>query len=109
MLASIPKVVGSIPTVARHIFQACPMRIYTQSNITSISFIYSILLKNTNVIIKTFPKLLARVCIYPILPIIVTLKPVFHMVITAVKIESQSFSFYAEIQHFRTENTRSDS
>ena len=34
--ASIPKVVGSIPTVARHIFQACPVWIYTQSNITSI-------------------------------------------------------------------------
>jgi hypothetical protein len=30
----IPKVVGSIPTVARHIFQACPVWIYTQSNIT---------------------------------------------------------------------------
>jgi hypothetical protein len=26
---------GSIPTVARHIFQACPVWIYTQSNITS--------------------------------------------------------------------------
>ena len=37
--ASIPKVVGSIPTVARHIFQACPMWIYTQSNITSIIYI----------------------------------------------------------------------
>ena len=34
--ASIPKVVGSIPTVDRHIFRACPVRIYTQSNITSI-------------------------------------------------------------------------
>ena len=32
----IPKVVGSIPTVVRHIFQACPVWIYTQSNITSI-------------------------------------------------------------------------
>ena len=32
--ASIPKVVGSIPTVARHIFQACPVWIYIQSNIT---------------------------------------------------------------------------
>ena len=31
--ASIPKVVGSIPTVVRHIFQACPVWIYTQSNI----------------------------------------------------------------------------
>ena len=31
--ASIPKVVGSIPTVARHIFQARPVWIYTQSNI----------------------------------------------------------------------------
>ena len=34
--ASIPKVVGSIPAVVRHIFQACPVWIYTQSNITSI-------------------------------------------------------------------------
>jgi hypothetical protein len=25
--------IGSIPTVARHIFQACPVWIYTQSNI----------------------------------------------------------------------------
>ena len=33
--ASIPKAVGSIPTVVRHIFQACPVWIYTQSNITS--------------------------------------------------------------------------
>jgi uncharacterized damage-inducible protein DinB len=36
--ASIPKVVGSISTVARHIFQACPVWIYTQSNITNIIF-----------------------------------------------------------------------
>jgi hypothetical protein len=36
--ASIPKVVGSFPTMARHIFQACPVWIYTQSNITSILF-----------------------------------------------------------------------
>jgi hypothetical protein len=28
--ASIPKVVGSIPTVARHISQACPVWIYTE-------------------------------------------------------------------------------
>ena len=35
--ASIPKVVGSIPTVAGHIFQARPVWIYTQSNITSIT------------------------------------------------------------------------
>ena len=34
--ASIPKFVGSIPTVDRHIFQACPVCIYTQSNITNI-------------------------------------------------------------------------
>jgi hypothetical protein len=33
--------------------------------------------------------------------------PGFHMVVTVVKIESRSFSS-AEIQHFRTENTRSD-
>ena len=32
--ASIPKVVGSIPTVAGHIFQARPVWIYIQSNIT---------------------------------------------------------------------------
>ena len=37
-LASITKVVGSIPTVARHIFQARPVWIYTQSNITNIIF-----------------------------------------------------------------------
>ena len=30
--ASILKVVGSNPTVARHIFQACPVWIYTQSS-----------------------------------------------------------------------------
>ena len=37
--ASIPKVVGSIPTVARHIFQlACLVWIYTQSNIAGIIF-----------------------------------------------------------------------
>ena len=36
--ASIPKVVGSIPTVARRIFQACPVWIYTQSNITQASY-----------------------------------------------------------------------
>ena len=36
--ASIPKVVGSIPTVARHVFQACPVWIYTQSNITQASY-----------------------------------------------------------------------
>ena len=36
--ASIPKVVGSIHTVARHIFQARPLWIYTQSNITNIIF-----------------------------------------------------------------------
>jgi hypothetical protein len=38
LFAGIPKVVGSIPTVARHIFQACPVWIYTQSNITNINF-----------------------------------------------------------------------
>ena len=39
--ASIPKVVGSIPTVVRHIFQACPVWIYTQSNITSMILVMS--------------------------------------------------------------------
>ena len=34
--ASIPKVVGSIPTAAGHFFQARPVWIYTQSNITNI-------------------------------------------------------------------------
>ena len=34
--ASIPKAVGSIPTVARHIFQAYPVWIYTQSNTTRV-------------------------------------------------------------------------
>jgi hypothetical protein len=34
----VPKVVGSIPTVARHIFQVCPVWIYIQGNITSIRF-----------------------------------------------------------------------
>ena len=36
--AGIPKVVGSIPTVVRHIFQACPVWILTQSNITTIIY-----------------------------------------------------------------------
>ena len=36
--AIVPKVVGSIPTMARHIFQACPVWIYTQSNITNIVY-----------------------------------------------------------------------
>jgi hypothetical protein len=34
------------------------------------------------------------------------IKSGFHMVVTVVKIEPRSFSS-AEIQHFRTENTRS--
>ena len=46
--ASIPKVLGSIPTVARHIFQACPVWIYTQSNITSIIFTRVVRVHNTN-------------------------------------------------------------
>jgi hypothetical protein len=33
--ASIPKVVGSIATVARKMFQACRVWIYTQSNYTN--------------------------------------------------------------------------
>ena len=36
--ASIPKVVGSNPTVARHIFQACPVWLYTQRSNTYILF-----------------------------------------------------------------------
>jgi hypothetical protein len=44
--ASTPKVVGSIPTaVAGHIFQAHPVWIYTQSNITNIIFTW---VHNTN-------------------------------------------------------------
>ena len=43
--ASNPKVVGSIPTVAGHIFQARPVWIYTQSNITNIIFTW---VPNTN-------------------------------------------------------------
>ena len=35
--ASIPNIVGSNPTVASHIFQACPVWIFTQSNITQAS------------------------------------------------------------------------
>ena len=38
--ASIPEVVDSIPTVAGHIFQARPVWIYTQSNITNIICFY---------------------------------------------------------------------
>ena len=45
--ASIPKVVGSIPTVVRHIFQACPVWIYTQSNITSIN-LYGVISQSIN-------------------------------------------------------------
>ena len=57
--------VGSIPTVARHIFQACPVRIYTQSNITSIFnckfssldtnnlFLYCVSMNNKNIINST--------------------------------------------------------
>ena len=37
---SIPKVVGSIPTVAGHIFQARPVWICTQTNITGIIIIH---------------------------------------------------------------------
>ena len=37
--ASIAKVVGSIPTVAKHSFQTCPVWIYTQSNITNITYV----------------------------------------------------------------------
>ena len=33
--ASIPQVVSLISTVARHIFQVCPVWIYNQSNITN--------------------------------------------------------------------------
>jgi hypothetical protein len=36
--AGFPKVIGSNPTVARHIFQAFPVWIYTQSNITQASY-----------------------------------------------------------------------
>ena len=36
--ASIPRVVGSNPAVARHVFHVCPVWIYTQSNITQASY-----------------------------------------------------------------------
>jgi hypothetical protein len=36
----IPKVVGSLPTVVKHIFQARPVWIFTQCNITSNIIIY---------------------------------------------------------------------
>ena len=36
--ASIPKVVGSNPTVARYIFQACPVWIYNQCSNTYIIY-----------------------------------------------------------------------
>ena len=39
--ASIPKVVGSIPTIARHIFQACPVWILRVTSQTScFSYLY---------------------------------------------------------------------
>jgi hypothetical protein len=34
----IYELVGSIPAVAKHIFEACPVRNHTQSNITNIIF-----------------------------------------------------------------------
>ena len=49
---SIPKVVGSIPTVVRHIFQACPVWIYTQSNITSRIVVYPFIIED-NFIVNT--------------------------------------------------------
>ena len=51
--ASIPKVVGSIPTVARHIFQACPVWIYTQRNITSIIFTWVHYTNTANIMYKS--------------------------------------------------------
>jgi hypothetical protein len=33
-----PRVISDMSTVARHIFQACPVWIYTQSNITQASY-----------------------------------------------------------------------
>ena len=40
--ASIPKVVGSNPTVTRHVFLARPVWIYTQSNTTNIIYVFQI-------------------------------------------------------------------
>jgi hypothetical protein len=57
--ASIPKVVGSIPTVVRHIFQACPVWIYTQSNITSIIFTW---VHYTNTNTHDYTKYFDRLC-----------------------------------------------
>ena len=52
--ASIPKVVGSIPTVAKYIFQACPVWIYTQSNIMNIKSLYMMLPKLNRPYITVF-------------------------------------------------------
>ena len=49
--------VGSIPTVARHIFQACPVWIYTQSNITSIMYFGFLGLQDD--LMETMPHLMA--------------------------------------------------
>ena len=60
--ASIPKVVGSIPTVTRHIFQACPVWIYTQSNITNISFKKFKILCNSLIVYCSSPYCFVFMC-----------------------------------------------
>jgi hypothetical protein len=57
--------------------------------------------------IVRFKTLIFRLCFVLTCPVTGFLKLGFHMVVTVVKIESRSFSS-AQIQHFRTENTRSD-
>ena len=58
--ASIPKVVGSNPTVARHIFQACPVWIYTQSNITQASYLSEYITPTQQHVVMIKSKVLAE-------------------------------------------------
>jgi hypothetical protein len=59
-----PKVVGSISTVVRHIFQACPVWIYTQSNITSIRCMSVEKYRNPQKKRRVLRRTLARWCFY---------------------------------------------
>ena len=58
--ASIPKVVGSISTVARHIFQACPVWIHTQSYITNTIILINLLCTDVHVAAKLTQKSFLR-------------------------------------------------
>ena len=55
--AGIPKVVGSNPTVAWHIFQTCPVWMYTQSNITQESYYRTVYGKCVHSSFKRFDRL----------------------------------------------------